>query len=626
LEQITCSLQHRLYTDRRALQGKDAFVNLIVRRSRSYNAGRNDGHQTFCINKPEVPGAPETNIQLSSQLLLIDLSTMLLAFIFVSAVGFFVVTGQQNATEPPPTDFTDSKGRTALYWTSVGLVILTSLLQGLATTVVAIAEDQSMWTFRFRIARFEHLWWSIISILLSISFTLSITSFIAGNSNESLGILALSTATTIAIVGYTLPAWRNRGFITNRWLIWTGNSRTRVASKYSKVCGSKKHWIKMANTELNTEIFQTASDKWGFALRKPPGLWQDPTALLAKFEKNHSRWIYDDSKWPVGPCVYDDGLVAETGQVSLLWGEELGFRRRVSRGINSLPTSLLASRPLTDGYNGEGLCLAFGLLGRCKGSRPESCIFDTRDHFKRDRGVERNRSENTITSELENTSSWWPRPHKVLRSYYATAVRQHFGELPPDFQDVVTEMALIFMDIREKPLRTWLSKGLDQQSMEVNHSMSNRPRQAPSMESRATEQQLQTLYEASFTSMVISINYFRPGGGLNLTDRWTDSPIRPDLLCFALLWLAKHTVKFDSIKRQYVRAVGVPAPGWWDQAWVKDRLVREFDGLKKESYEPAAWLLGLKTFPPELYPDRHPEWPVLIYNPDVDYNLNNQKG
>lgn len=50
----------------------------------------------------------------------------------------------------------DTGGRTILLWSSIGLAVLTSLPQGLITTVVAVAEDANMWTFRFRIARYEH--------------------------------------------------------------------------------------------------------------------------------------------------------------------------------------------------------------------------------------------------------------------------------------------------------------------------------------------------------------------------------------------------------------------------------------------------------------------------------------
>jgi len=50
------------------------------------------------------------------------------------------------------------------------------------------------------------------------------------------------------------------------------------------------------------------------------------------------------NKGTLKPCIYDDGY--DSGQVSLLWGENEGFRRRVSRAVNSMPgTSSSPFRP-----------------------------------------------------------------------------------------------------------------------------------------------------------------------------------------------------------------------------------------------------------------------------------------
>lgn len=531
-------------------------------------------------------------------------------------ICFFVTISE---CQPPPSNgptahFTNATGRTALLWSSIGLAVVTSLLQGLVTTIVAVAEDQSMWTFRFRIARFEHWWWTIISTLLAVSFALIVLSFLSGNNNDSLGVLALSTATTITIVRYALPAWRNRRFIENRWLAWTGNSRTAIRAIYKDMCGDATAWKRMADEPTTNRTLSTASDVWGLALNPPKGLWQDPTALLEKFGENKASLIYRPD-WPIGPCVYDDGLEAETGDVSLLWGEREGFRRRVSRAINSLPIGLLASRPFTvDGYNGEGLCLAFGLLGRNKGLRPAQYVFDLDDALKMRRGITRNREYTRISAELENSSTWSPRPNKVMRSYYAKSVDEQYGTLSQDFRNVATELSLIFLDVQEKSLRTWLQLNLDQQSMDVNKWMSCRP--VPlEPRPRATPEQLHTLYRASYTSMIISLNYFAPGGTTSSTRTNMGMPVRPDLICFALLWLADHTVKLDLTTGRYVEGPGVKAPEWWKQNWVHGRLGTEYAGLKEGWREPAAWLLGLKGFPAELDGGRWPEWPDIKYVP-----------
>ena len=543
---------------------------------------------------------------------------MLRLVLFFVGYCLLITSCQQSPAGGPAVNFTNETGRTALLWSSIGLAVLTSLLQGLVTTIVAIAEDQDMWTFRFRIARFEHWWWTVISTLLAVSFVLIVLSFLSGNNNDSLGVLALSTATMIAIVRYALPAWRNREYIENRWLAWTGNSRTAVKAIYKDMCGDSTLWRKMAEAHTKNKIVSPPSDAWGFALRPPKGLWQDPTALLGKFGKNERNWAYrpsDGSVWPSGPCIYDDGLEAETNQVSLLWGEDEGFRRRVSRGINSMPAGLLASRPFTvDGYNGEGLCLAFGLLGRNKGLRPAQYVFDVEDKLKKEQGITRDRSKTRITAELENSSTWSPRPNKVMRSYYAKAIDEQYGTLPEDFRNVATEISLIFLDIQEIPLRTWLCNKLDQQSMDVNKLMSARPTPVITRP-KATPTQLHTLYRASYTSMVLSLNYFAPSGTTSITRTNSASPVRPDLICFALLWLADHAVRLDPTTERYVRGPGVSAPEWWAENWVHERLRTEFSGLKDGWREPAAWLLGLKGFPAELDVGRWPEWPEIKYTP-----------
>ena len=106
--------------------------------------------------------------------------------------------------------------------------------------------------------------------------------------------------------------------------------------------------------------------------------------------------------------------------MSILWGEREGFCHRVSREIISMPRSLLQSEPFThDGYNGEGLCIAMGVLGRKKGLLPRELMFDFNDNRKKERGITRDEPTLSVTRELENSSGIFPRPHKVMRSYYA---------------------------------------------------------------------------------------------------------------------------------------------------------------------------------------------------------------
>jgi hypothetical protein len=115
--------------------------------------------------------------------------------------------------------------------------------------------------------------------------------------------------------------------------------------------------------------------------------------------------------------------------------------------------------------------------------------------------------------------------------------------------------------------------------------------------------------------MVISLNYFAPSSTTKTTKTAAGVPVRPDLICFALLWLADHAVQLDPATGTYTTGHGVEAPEWWDDDWVRERLTAEFASLKDGFQEPAAWLLGLKAFPPELDAARHPTWPTIIYEP-----------
>jgi hypothetical protein len=128
--------------------------------------------------------------------------------------------------------------------------------------------------------------------------------------------------------------------------------------------------------------------------------------------------------------VYDDGLHGNQnnphGNVSLRWGEGQGSRRTVSRAISSMPFNLLASRPLTtDGYDGGGLCHAMWVLGRNKGLEPHTLVYDADDSMKTAHRIQRT-GPKTLSTFLENNSTWAPRPRKVLRSYYSKTMKKQY--------------------------------------------------------------------------------------------------------------------------------------------------------------------------------------------------------
>lgn len=153
--------------------------------------------------------------------------------------------------------------------------------------------------------------------------------------------------------------------------------------------------------------------------------------------------------------------------------------------------------------------------------------------------------------------------------------------------------------------------------MAVNHLMSQRPCPLVNFNSdlTATPLELQTLYRASYTSMIISLNYYAgPDGFMTKIRNSSNVPIRPDLTCFALLYLAEGaTEKIDGMGATYRKGPGAIEPRWWRQTWVGVRLAAEHEGLKSNFREPCAWLLGLQRWPSEL--DQWPSWPEVRYEP-----------
>lgn len=163
------------------------------------------------------------------------------------------------------------------------LAVLTAFLQGLVTALASVAESSNHWTFRFRLALAEHWWWTFVSVLLVISLVMNVLSFASGNNSEPLSVLVLASATFLATVRYTVPAWQFRHFNSNRWLAWTNSSRTTIEEEKTIFCGDEAMWrqlIRENATALATEISKTPSDLYGWRLWAARGMSQDPTDIL----------------------------------------------------------------------------------------------------------------------------------------------------------------------------------------------------------------------------------------------------------------------------------------------------------------------------------------------------------
>ncbi|KAL9104852.1 MAG: hypothetical protein Q9163_000238 [Psora crenata] len=444
----------------------------------------------------------------------------------------------------------------AFLWSSVGLAVVTALLQGLVTALAFMTESSNYWTFRFRLAKIEHWWWAVVSALLLVSLVLITLSFLSGNSSEAISILALSTATFLTIVQYAIPSWRTRKFIENRWQAWTGSSRTSIPASKAGFCGSKKHWEKLLKEVNLSNIKPTPSDWYGWHLLPARGIRGDPTDILRNLDANCSNLLARDedrSKFIYRLCKVDES------DVSLLWGEEQGFGRRVSRATSSMPSGLLQSRPFTvDGYVGNGLCLAMGVLGRNKGLSPKQLVFHT---------------SRAVTTGMENFGTWAPRPNKVLRSYYAKALQEQYGGLGEAYVSAATELALLFMDVPPAATASWLKAGAEHQSIIVNKQLAD-------AKSDNKEAEMKAHYESSYVSMIISLNYMDKR--IETSEASARLVSRPDLICTGLL----------------LKARGEPEPLWWNDSDLAEARDSEIYALEGESWkESMALLLGLSNWP-----------------------------
>ena len=442
-------------------------------------------------------------------------------------------------------------------WSSVGLAVLTALLQGLVTALAFMTESSNYWTFRFRLAKIEHWWWTMVSLLLLMSLVLITLSFLSGNNNEAISILALSTATFLTIVQYMIPSWRARRFIENRWLAWTGSSRTSIPASKEAFCGSKSQWERLTKEVHLSNIKQTPSDWYGWRLWPAKGLPHDPTDILRNANADQSKLFATDDEDRLR-FTYHPGNDSPR-DISLLWGEEQGFRRRVSRATSSMPSGLLLSRPFTvDGYIGDGLCLAMGILGRNKGLIPKSLVFN---------------ASKEVETDMENFGTWAPRPNKVLRSYYHKTLDQQYGKITPAYVDAATELALLMMDVPPAATSAWLRAGMEHQSVKWNREIAR-------VASNNKNSEVLAHYESSYVSMIISLNYMDDRMETKSADERLVS--RPDIMCTGLL----------------LKARGEPEPLWWNNSSLADARKTQTDALKGENWKtPMALLLGLPEWP-----------------------------
>ncbi|KAF9503211.1 hypothetical protein BS47DRAFT_1490477 [Hydnum rufescens UP504] len=402
-----------------------------------------------------------------------------------------------------------NQSQQAIFWSSTAIAVFVSLVQGAITTLIDLCEAESLWTVRFRLAVFEHYWWIAISAALLASFVSMIISFLAGNSNDALSVLALATASSLVVFRYAWPAWRNRHFCENRWAAWTGPSRTGIAPELvGKIGIPRNGGIQSPLIDADpTELLKVSLDS-----PSPPATTTEKGRLnyfnpflrrrndleaglsLSPLADSHSTLndpnnlnttAANGTNPPSGspaPRSLPPGVfppVTPGKSVSLLWGEFLGFSRRVSRGVLSIPSRLLVSQPVTDaGHNGQAMCLMHGVFGRNKGLAPWTFILKL------------------SVQKFEENSVQWPRPAKVLRGYYEKEIEVSYGGLGEAFVKAATEMALLFADSRPRLVKDWFEQVMEQQDLSL-------ARQA--YQFGATDKELSLLYRLSYAAMLVSL-------------------------------------------------------------------------------------------------------------------------
>ena len=287
----------------------------------------------------------------------------------------------------------------------------------------------------------------------------------------------------------TLPLMESGRYMRLRWKAWTGPSRTGIGPSFSKLIGDEDDWI-----DLNCAIRlppQHPIEKFTRAVPSLSGFFggivADPTDLLkasVAAVKNGSL-VTPRSKFKAG--AYQPSPDDES--ISLLWGEHLGFRRRCSRGIISVPGSLLEYRPTFDsGRDGRAICLAYGILARNKGLEPWNlvCNLNLKNSFR----------------DFEENSVQWPRPAKTLRGVYRTEFERTFSLLGDAYVTAATELALLLADTSDDLVEDWLDGMMEHQDLSLNHHIAALG---------ASREDLARLYKGQYAVMLVSLSTHKRG-------------------------------------------------------------------------------------------------------------------
>jgi hypothetical protein len=340
------------------------------------------------------------------------------------------------------------------------------------------------------------------------------------------GIAGILVIAFFLVFRFLLPLAQNTPYMRLRWKAWTGSSRTGIAPILARYLGDNQDYQSLAKECQGMEVHPV--EKFVSWVSWISGsTFYDPTELLKARLKTDEQ---SDTIWlprsEVKAGVYapmDNGHTS----ISLLWGQQLGFAPRCSRGIIAVPMTLLRTFPtLEDGLDGRSLCLAHGILARNKGLSPSTliCNLDTPDRLR----------------VFEENSSLWPRPAKTLRSHYRREMHNAFSGLGQSFVTAATELALLLADAKDIVIMDWLDAGLEHQDLDLNN-------RAAAL--GATDDELSRMYRGQYAAMLVSLSEHQIG-----------VRFRPEIMVFRAI-----------CEREGVKEL----PKWLTDPWMIERVQSE---------------------------------------------------
>lgn len=370
-----------------------------------------------------------------------------------------------------------------------------------------ILEDQRLWTLRLAISVVTPYVIAppTIGLLLLLQTATEKVSFPLFTQSTPLTVLfvwavGLLAANILIVVRLALPVFASRHYVRLRWKAWTGPSRTGIPAEYVKYMGDRGDYIDLARS--CGKVSKNPIEKFASLVSATPPrvnrITTDPTDLLkARASAVSTLELAWKPRSKNKSGVYQP--ILEGQSVSLLWGQELGFHKRCSRGIIAIAKTLLTLQPRIDaGHDGRAVCLAHGILARSKGLEPWKLVCDL--------------GSNNAMKVFEENSVLYPRPAKALRGIYRTEFSRSYSLIGESYVNAATELGLLLADASNELISDWLDGEMEHQDLELNHK---------AHELGATTEDLGRLYRGHYAAMLVGLNTHQIG-----------NRIRPEILVY----------------------------------------------------------------------------------------------